>query len=72
MSNDLCEKLNHIVFDSSDPEKHDQLQHGLSQWEKKCFGLREEATGHHGNVSTSGSHSGSTQKAEGLKNNLNR
>ncbi len=71
MSNDLCEKLNHVVFDSSDPEKHDQLQHDLSQREKKCFGLREEATGHHGNISTSGSHRGSTQKAEGLQNNLN-
>lgn len=41
MSNDLCEELNHIVFDSSDPEKHDQLQHGLSQWEKKNLVLEK-------------------------------
>jgi len=38
MSNDLCKELNHVMFDSSDPEKHDQLQHSfLTPREKKMF-----------------------------------
>lgn len=35
MSNDLCEGLNHVMFDSSDPEKHDQLQHSFPHRERK-------------------------------------